>query len=451
MLTTCNDTTTKITCQEGEKKERNAEDLVSITIDSQGYEEKPDRYTGQIKNRMSKPECNRKLNMKDIGELIVKGYTFFPAIFNGHSVAGEDWSYQQIFALDIDKGGTMEEVYRVLEENGVLPCFMYHTFSSTPENVRFRVVFCADRVIDDGETVDKIQYILMNLIPCSDRRCSDRARIFYGGKGTLEYTDFGARINPEDVISRLGELAYKPHASTGEKETKKAVPKKIKEEKVVDTWNLDAANERMERYVEESEDTAPLGKGFIVKHNMRLFSERSDQYFMENERRFKDGDGRHMKLVCSYSMHRACEDMRTAISALICINDTFLEPLGVKELFRVIDAVERAVPYDRNKENMRRGYYFSVEGIINSCDIENAEDYGIGVDLARKKRVKENKEIRNRRDRRIEDLMGMGLSRREIVKRLKKEGFKISLGTLQTRLYKLGIIQKKEVNDEMER
>ncbi|MCR5120209.1 MAG: hypothetical protein K6B44_11405, partial [Lachnospiraceae bacterium] len=237
---------------------------------------------------------------------------------------------------------------------------------------------------------DKILYILMNLIPYSDRRCSDRARIFYGGKGELEYTDFDARINTEDLLARFGELSYRPQAPNNKKKTKKKTENKTsqKKEKVIDTWNVDAANERMEKYVKESDDKAPLGKGMIIRHNMRLFSERSDRFFIENEGRFEDGDGRHHKLLCSYCMHRACEDLKTAISALICINDTFLEQLGVEELFRIIDSVERAVPHDRNKGYMRRGYYYSVERILEHCGFGEAdiEEYGIGVQLLREKK-----------------------------------------------------------------
>ena len=80
------------------------------------------------------------------------------------------------------------DVAEVLKRCGswnIAPALIYETFSSTPQWLKFRIVFISSEVITDGTQRDLIQLGLQEIFPECDSSCKNRDRLFFGGKSTL--------------------------------------------------------------------------------------------------------------------------------------------------------------------------------------------------------------------------------------------------------------------------
>ncbi|WP_066053010.1 hypothetical protein [Anaerotignum propionicum] len=160
------------------------------------YESKPQGYEiASVQKNLTKTE----ISIEDLAQGLSHGATFKPAYLNGKKTT--DWIQQQLFALDFDEGTTIQEELIRCKELNISPCFGYTSFSYTPEHEKFRLVFCADRVITDIETRDKIQSSLMEAFKHCDIKCKDGSRLFFGGR-MLIYEDYSATINTDEIISK---------------------------------------------------------------------------------------------------------------------------------------------------------------------------------------------------------------------------------------------------------
>lgn len=165
-------------------------------LDSQRWSYKPKDQMGLIVKRARITD----ITLEELADDLVHGASFRPGILVGGKGA-KDWTEQQVFALDIEHSHTIQQAYEKSVSLGLIPCFMYTSFSHTEEDHRFRMVYCADRVITDGEIRDKLQLALMTAIGGCDTRCTDRNRVFFGGgSGIVLYPNYDARINADEVI-----------------------------------------------------------------------------------------------------------------------------------------------------------------------------------------------------------------------------------------------------------
>lgn len=433
--------------------ENSMAELVEVVLDDESFDRKPSMAMCKtIKWRLKDVKYHKKLTVEEVGYLYSHGHTIYPSVFNGQSVSGEDWIHQQLFILDIDHELSMANAYKRLSEYKITPCFMYHTYSNAPELEKFRIVFCCKDCITDGDLRDRIQLILMALVPECDPRCHDKARIFYGGnEGRVYYADYEARFDPEDLITRFGDMEYIPQ------KTEKKIKEKTKlkrDKKPERSWDLSKAKALQKEYVKNKEiDPRSWGKTKEYKHNCRIHSRSLLRYFKENGVKYEDHSGRHLALHCIYCVFRGGDNLIQSIGYLICINDFFGEPLSVDEVFSIIDSCERKTRVPKKfSGKIYRGYCYGVEKIIEYCGVEDPVEYGIGVGLERRRRAQERAGLVIGRDKRIDELYKKGYSRRKIVSIMKQEGYTISLGTLQTRLKTMGYIQSKETErgDEME-
>ena len=165
-------------------------------LDSQRWSYKPKDQMGLIVKRARITD----ITLEELADDLVHGASFRPGILVGGKGA-KDWTEQQVFALDIEHSHTIQQAYEKSVSLGLIPCFMYTSFSHTEEDHRFRMVYCADRVITDGEIRDKLQLALMTAIGGCDPKCTDRCRVYFGGKsGVILHPDYGARIKVDEVI-----------------------------------------------------------------------------------------------------------------------------------------------------------------------------------------------------------------------------------------------------------
>ena len=161
------------------------------------------------------------ITIENLADALVHGASFKPGVLAGGNKA-ENWIEQQLFGLDFDDGIRMEEAYNKVISLGITPCFMYTTFSHKEEHHKFRMIFCNDTVITDGNIRDKLQATLMGVIGGIDEVCFNRDRLFFGGKGhTVLYPDYDTRINAESIIEKYWNDDFEQYISNAKPKSKK--------------------------------------------------------------------------------------------------------------------------------------------------------------------------------------------------------------------------------------
>ena len=161
------------------------------------------------------------ITIENLADALVHGASFKPGVLAGGNKA-ENWIEQQLFGLDFDDGIRIEEAYNKVISLGITPCFMYTTFSHKEEHHKFRMIFCNDTVITDGNIRDKLQATLMGVIGGIDEVCFNRDRLFFGGKGkTVLYPDYDTRINAESIIEKYWNADFEQYISNAKPKSKK--------------------------------------------------------------------------------------------------------------------------------------------------------------------------------------------------------------------------------------
>lgn len=161
------------------------------------------------------------ITIENLADALVHGASFKPGVLAGGNKA-ENWVEQQLFGLDFDDGIRIEEAYNKVISLGITPCFMYTTFSHKEEHHKFRMIFCNDTVITDGNIRDRLQATLMGVIGGIDEVCFNRDRLFFGGKGQIAlYPDYNNRINAESIIERYWNDDFEQYISNAKPKSKK--------------------------------------------------------------------------------------------------------------------------------------------------------------------------------------------------------------------------------------
>lgn len=131
----------------------------------------------------------------EVGE---RGCTFSPAIYNGKRKK-DNYIGQQLIALDFDNGVSFAEIKNRAEHYRLPILFAYKTFSYTEEHEKFRIVFALSGVIEDLFTSEAVILMFMKIFKECDGACKDSSRMFFGGKGLLEFADEPAEITFDDM------------------------------------------------------------------------------------------------------------------------------------------------------------------------------------------------------------------------------------------------------------
>ena len=182
------------------------------------FKDKPQgRQCGWVQKSLTRVN----ITIENLADALVHGASFKPGVLVGGNKA-ENWIEQQLFGLDFDGGIRIEEAYNKVVSLGITPCFMYTTFSHKEEHHKFRMIFCNDTVITDGNIRDKLQATLMGVIGGIDEVCFNRDRLFFGGKGhTVLYPDYDTRINAESIIEKYWNDDFEQYISNAKPKSKK--------------------------------------------------------------------------------------------------------------------------------------------------------------------------------------------------------------------------------------
>ena len=161
------------------------------------------------------------ITIEELADGLCHGASFKPGVLIGGNKA-DNWKQQQLFGLDFDDGMKIEEAYNKAVSLGLIPCFMYTTFSHTEEHHKFRMVFCNDTVITDKVIRDKLQATLMGIMGGVDEVCFNRDRLFFGGKGKFVlHPNYNSRINAESVIEKYWKDDFEQYISNAKRKSKK--------------------------------------------------------------------------------------------------------------------------------------------------------------------------------------------------------------------------------------
>ena len=194
---------------------------VKLMLDTKKFNNKPTGYeTGGVQKRIKQTE----IEVSELAIGLCNGMTCKPALLNG--TKSVDWVQQQVFMLDFDHDTTIEEELSNCSKLGIMPVFLYTSFSHSEEEHRFRMVFVADEVIRDVDKRNKLQTTLINTFEKSDKVTFDCTRIFYGGKGKEPIApNYDARINADEIINKYYRDEYE--VSNPIKNKKKSVISKV--------------------------------------------------------------------------------------------------------------------------------------------------------------------------------------------------------------------------------
>ncbi|MDY4616655.1 MAG: hypothetical protein SO445_02930, partial [Lachnospiraceae bacterium] len=182
------------------------------------FTEKPQgKQCGWVQKSLTQAD----ITIEKLADALCHGASFKPGVLVGGNKA-ENWYQQQLFGLDFDDGIRIEDAYNKVISLGITPCFMYTTFSHKEEHHKFRMIFCNDTVITDGNIRDRLQATLMGIIGGIDEVCFNRDRLFFGGKGQFVlHPDYDSRINAESIIKKYWNDDFEQYISNAKPKSKK--------------------------------------------------------------------------------------------------------------------------------------------------------------------------------------------------------------------------------------
>ena len=179
----------------------NTDKVIKVTIlkDDMCFTDKPTgKEVAAIRKRLEN-KLPEKLTIDELFEVIKRGNTVVPGVSkDGTSIL------------------TQEDALKICEDNGLSPLGLYHTFSSTKDCPRFRLIFRLDKTVYDRAEVEFILKVLISLFPNADKQCKDTSRLYYGTNGNMQdvviFNEF-ATISLEiiDKIYQSMELKNTPY------------------------------------------------------------------------------------------------------------------------------------------------------------------------------------------------------------------------------------------------
>ena len=171
---------------------------IQCMLDKVNYKEKPKGMEiAKITKRLAVSKT--EIEIEDLAKSLSTGCTFKASLMGGTKEA--DWIQSQLFSLDFDDGTTIKKELSKCREINILPVFMYTSFSHTSEHHKFRMVFCANEVINDYNIAKQLQLTLMSIFNNCDEKCKNLSRIFFGGK-SLVYEGYENRINIKEILEK---------------------------------------------------------------------------------------------------------------------------------------------------------------------------------------------------------------------------------------------------------
>ena len=183
--------------------------VISVLVSKYPYRNKQHADTWVNRCKTEKGVEIKEVTIPQLVELIGKGYSVYPSFVkplpNDKGIltfSDDGFLYTYMFFVDVDNTYEDEnkqkkklplhqylplnECLKMLEEKGLTPTFVYHSFSSTPDHERYRICWVVNEKVTDREQKYTLHKKLMSLfvkggaVAC-DTSCIDLSRLFYGG------------------------------------------------------------------------------------------------------------------------------------------------------------------------------------------------------------------------------------------------------------------------------
>ena len=193
---------------------------LKLHLDAENQPKKPiGRKIGAISNRVTQQltECTPA----ELADFLTPPYsrTMVPGIMNGKR-KNENWTEQQVFAIDIDSDLNHDQAIERLKSFGLSCTFSYSTFSCGPEKDKYRLVFVLPEPIKEKKKYKMISQYFKWLFPEMDKHCTHESAMFHGGKEILS-NDYEFELS----IFELKVAAEMHYASQAESE--RAIQKRL--------------------------------------------------------------------------------------------------------------------------------------------------------------------------------------------------------------------------------
>ncbi|MUG85716.1 hypothetical protein GNP92_05035 [Paenibacillus timonensis] len=173
--------------------------------------------TGGFKAGWAATDTN--LTVEELAAKWISGYSILPAKMRGKKSEDDNWTNQQVFAVDFDNENgdkervsddyyvTHEEALEMARQAGLSPAFIYSSFSSSEIHQKFRMVFILNDEITTKQQHNEVTTRLYSAFMkggyvIADTKCSDLSRIYYGGRNLL-YQDYDA-VTMLSKVMKLG-------------------------------------------------------------------------------------------------------------------------------------------------------------------------------------------------------------------------------------------------------
>ena len=165
----------------------------SIFFFNNPFKEKPVNYNFKIYYGLEPID----VSLSELSELVTEGYSWTPASFR-FSRCNDQFVSSSMVVIDIDnkdenKYLSIDDLKKRCKKYKLIPNIIYLTFSSTPERVKYRVVFAFNKVCLDKKFYhDVLDVFHKQLFPEADQQCNFISCTFHGGK---ELVLFDSELN----------------------------------------------------------------------------------------------------------------------------------------------------------------------------------------------------------------------------------------------------------------
>jgi len=201
--------------------------LVKLCLDHNSFSAKPTaNVIKDISGRIGScpTQINNRTELEDfIKKVSTQGYTFCPATFSDGHRHQTSFAQQQLIAMDFDndkqeKAITFDDALSRAKYYNLQPLFAYHSFRSSPEHPKFRMVFLNDVPVPDPRVALAMQLAMGEIFPEADPTCyRDISKMYFGGKELIYYDkttpmidlDTLFRSHHHCVRKKYGEKHYK--------------------------------------------------------------------------------------------------------------------------------------------------------------------------------------------------------------------------------------------------
>jgi hypothetical protein len=172
--------------------------MVKVHLDKQKHHVKP--VDSQTLKAMHGRICKtvEDISPKELATALSNGQTMVLGIMKNDTRKKANMIYQEIIALDFDKGSSLEEIQQdeFVKANA---SFIYTTFNHTEVRNRFRVVFVLKSKLTNNNQVTTLYNKLFEMFPTADISCKDSSRLFFGGREYFE-VDFNNHLDANSLV-----------------------------------------------------------------------------------------------------------------------------------------------------------------------------------------------------------------------------------------------------------